>query len=101
MVAGEGAVIEHCKFQDESLSAYHISALHAHLGRSSNFISHSFAAGARLSRNNIRTSLAGEGLQVGRSHETPRFYRTDCGCSGDMAARREGTAANRRLARDQ
>src|SRR5260370_2633276 len=63
LAAGEGAVIEHCKFQDESLSAYHIAALHAHLGRNCNFISHSFAAGARLSRNNIRTSLAGEGLE--------------------------------------
>src|SRR6185295_8204561 len=31
-------------------------------GRSANVISHSFAFGAKLSRNNIRTTLAGEGL---------------------------------------
>ncbi len=62
IVLGDGAVVEHCKFQDESSSAFHLAALHAHLGRGCNFISHSIAAGARLSRNNIRTVLAGEGL---------------------------------------
>jgi Fe-S cluster assembly protein SufD len=63
LVVGEGAAVEHCKFQDESLSAFHIAAIQAHLGRSCNFISHSIATGARLSRNNIRTTLAGEGLE--------------------------------------
>jgi Fe-S cluster assembly protein SufD len=63
LVVGEGAVVEHCKFQDESQSGFHIAAIQAHLGRSSNFISHSIATGARLSRNNIRTTLAGEGLE--------------------------------------
>lgn len=59
----EGAVLEHCKFQDESLSAFHMATLHAHLGRGSNLVSHSLALGAKLSRNNIRTSLAGEGVE--------------------------------------
>jgi Fe-S cluster assembly protein SufD len=63
MIIGEGAVVEHCKFQDESLNAFHMAALHARLERRSNFISHSFAVGAKLSRNNIRTFLAGEGLE--------------------------------------
>ncbi len=62
IVLGEGAVVEHCKFQDESSSAFHLAALHAQLGSGCNFTSHSFAAGARLSRNNIRTVLGGEGL---------------------------------------
>lgn len=61
-VVSDGAVVEHCKFQDESPSAFHLAALHAHLGRGCNFLSHSIATGARLSRNNIRTVLAGEGL---------------------------------------
>ncbi|HKQ37305.1 MAG TPA: Fe-S cluster assembly protein SufD [Verrucomicrobiae bacterium] len=61
-VIGDNATIEHCKFQDESRAAYHVAAQHLHLGRSANVISHSFAFGARLSRNNIRTMLAGEGL---------------------------------------
>jgi len=63
LILGEGAVVEHVKFQDESRNAYHMAAIHAHLGRSCNFISHSIATGARLSRNNIRTALAGEGVE--------------------------------------
>lgn len=62
VVLDDGAVVEHCKFQGESPSAFHMAALHAHLGAGCNFISHSFAIGARLSRNTIRTVLAGEGL---------------------------------------
>ncbi len=63
LVLDEGAVVEHCKFQDESASAYHIAAFHAELGRRANLISHSLALGARLSRNNIRTVLAGERVE--------------------------------------
>jgi Fe-S cluster assembly protein SufD len=63
LVAGEGAVVEHCKFQDESLSAFHIAAIHATMGRGCNLISHSVALGAKLSRNSIRTNLAGEGVE--------------------------------------
>jgi Fe-S cluster assembly protein SufD len=64
IVGGEGAVIEHCKFQDESASAFHVAAIHAQLARDCNLAAHSIATGARLSRNNIRTSLAGEGVNV-------------------------------------
>ena len=63
LVLGEGAVVEHCKFQDESRSAFHMAAVHAQLGRNCNFVSHSIATGARLSRNSIRTALAGEGVE--------------------------------------
>jgi Fe-S cluster assembly protein SufD len=63
LVLGEGAQMEHCKFQDEGLNAYHIEAIHAMLGRRCNFTAHSFALGARLSRNNIRTVLGGEGIE--------------------------------------
>jgi Fe-S cluster assembly protein SufD len=63
LVLGEGTVVEHCKFQDESRSAYHIAAVHARLGWGCNLISHSIATGARLSRNTIRTALAGEGIE--------------------------------------
>jgi Fe-S cluster assembly protein SufD len=63
LVIGEGAVVEHCKFQDENSASFHVAALHAHLGRNCDFIAHSIATGARLSRNNIRTSLADEGVE--------------------------------------
>ncbi len=63
LVIGENAVVEHCKFQDESPAAYHIAAIQVHLSRNCNFIAHSVATGAKLSRNNIRTNLAGEGVE--------------------------------------
>ena len=62
-VIGDHAAVEHLKFQDESLAAFHLATLHSHLGRNCNFISHSIALGARLSRNDIRTNLAGAGLE--------------------------------------
>ncbi len=63
LVLDEGATLEHCKFQDEHPGSFHIAAIHAHLGRAANLIAHSVATGARLSRNNIRTVLAGEGIE--------------------------------------
>ncbi len=63
LVAADSARVEHCKFQDESTAAFHIAALHGTFGRASKVWYHSFALGARLSRNNIRTRLDGEGLE--------------------------------------
>jgi Fe-S cluster assembly protein SufD len=63
LVLGAGSKMEHCKFQEESATAYHVAMLRAGLGRSADFIAHSFALGARISRNNIRTVLAGEGVE--------------------------------------
>jgi Fe-S cluster assembly protein SufD len=62
-VIGERARVEHCKLQDESERAYHIAGLHMSLARQSDFISHSFATGAKLSRNNIYTHLGGERIE--------------------------------------
>lgn len=62
LVLEEGAALEHCKVQDESQSAFHIAGIHARLGRNARLAAHSIATGARLSRNNIRTALAGEGV---------------------------------------
>ncbi len=62
MVIGENAVVEHCKFQEESGQAYHMGTHFMELSKGADFISHSFALGARLSRNNIRTLLNGDGL---------------------------------------
>jgi Fe-S cluster assembly protein SufD len=63
LVAGDNAQVEHLKFQDEAAHAYHIATLHGQLGRASKVKIHSFALGAKLSRNNIRANLAGEGLE--------------------------------------
>ena len=63
LVVAESARVEHIRFQDESREAFHFGNLHAHLGRASNVISHSFALGGRISRCNIRAHLNGEGLE--------------------------------------
>jgi Fe-S cluster assembly protein SufD len=63
IVLGESAILEIVKFQDESSSAYHISSFNAHLGKRAHLVAHSIALGAKLSRNNIRTTLAGEGVE--------------------------------------
>jgi len=63
LVAGDSAVVEHLRFQDESPHAYHLATLHARLGRASQVIVHSIVTGAKLSRTNINTILTGEGLE--------------------------------------
>jgi len=63
ILAGDNATVEHIKLQDEATSAYHIATIAGEFGRASNVSVHSFALGAKLSRNNIRTKLAGEGLE--------------------------------------
>jgi Fe-S cluster assembly protein SufD len=63
LVAGDSAVVEHLKFQDENPHAFHLATLQAHLGRASNVIAHSVVTGAKLSRTDIHTTLAGEGLE--------------------------------------
>ncbi|MDR3456139.1 MAG: Fe-S cluster assembly protein SufD [Verrucomicrobiae bacterium] len=63
ILAGENAAVEHIKLQDEAPGAYHIATIAGEFGRASNVSVHSFALGAKLSRNNIRTKLAGEGLE--------------------------------------
>ncbi len=63
IVAGDNAAIEHVKLQDETANAYHMATIACEFGRASNVNIHSFALGAKLSRNNIRTKLAGEGLE--------------------------------------
>jgi Fe-S cluster assembly protein SufD len=61
--AGDNANVEHVKLQDEAADAFHIATIAGEFGRASNVTVHSFALGAKLSRTNIRTKLAGEGLE--------------------------------------
>jgi len=63
IVAGENAAVEHIKIQDEATNAFHIATIAGEFSKSSNVNVHSFALGAKLSRNNIRAKLAGEGLE--------------------------------------
>lgn len=63
LIVGDRATVEFLKFQDEATDAFHMAAWHGEFGRASNVRVHSFALGAKLSRNNIRVKLAGEGLE--------------------------------------
>jgi len=92
LVAEEDSVVEHCKFQDESPSAFHMAAIHARMGRHCRLISHSIATGGRLSRNNIRTALAGEGVECVLNG----LYLTKGEQLADHHCRGRGTAHDRR-----
>ena len=63
VVAGEGAVIDHYKVQQESLEASHVATMQATLGRSANFSSHSISLGGALVRNDANVTLS-EGTEA-------------------------------------
>ncbi len=61
IVAGSGSVVEHCKIQRESETAYHIGSLHISQDRDSVFNSNSISLGGALVRNDIDVSLNAQG----------------------------------------
>lgn len=63
LVAGDGARIEHLRFQEESLAAFHVGGLRLELGRDTFVAAHSFSLGARLFRHEIRPRLDAEGAE--------------------------------------
>ncbi len=63
ILAGEGAVVDHYKVQQESREAYHVAAFPVTLGRSANFSSHSISLGGALTRNDARVTLS-EGTEA-------------------------------------
>jgi Fe-S cluster assembly protein SufD len=63
IVAGEDAYLEHGKFQDQNRDSIHLASVHACMEKDSRVWSHSIALGARLARNDIRATLAGEGVE--------------------------------------
>jgi Fe-S cluster assembly protein SufD len=58
---GDGATVAHYKIQRESPRAFHVGTVDVRQGRDSHLVQFSFATGARLSRTNVYTTLAGEG----------------------------------------
>ena len=63
IVAGDGAVVEHSRLQQEGPRAYHVSTMQAQLGRSANFTAHSIALGGALVRNDAGVVLS-EGTEA-------------------------------------
>jgi Fe-S cluster assembly protein SufD len=63
LFAGEGAVVDHYKVQQESLDAFHVASMHVHAGRNANVSSHSFSLGGKIVRNDVAALLDGEGAE--------------------------------------
>ena len=63
VVLGDGAALELTKVRRESREAFHVESLQVAQGRGSGFTHHSISLGARLSRNDIGSVLAGEGAE--------------------------------------
>jgi Fe-S cluster assembly protein SufD len=63
IVAGEHAVIDHYKVQEESTKAFHVASMHIHATRSANVSTHSFTLGGGLVRNDVLALLDGEGAE--------------------------------------
>jgi Fe-S cluster assembly protein SufD len=58
IVAGEGAIVDHYKLQQEPGSAFHIATVRVQQDRGSTFKSHSFSFGGALTRNEVNAVLA-------------------------------------------
>lgn len=63
MVVGERAVIEHDKYQNESLNAFHVGTTHFRQSAASNVVSNSVAMGGSIVRNTVTLVLDGEGIE--------------------------------------
>jgi len=59
--AGENAVVDHVKLQEESKNAFHIHRIEVEQERNSNFTSHSISLGGIISRNDCNIRFNGEG----------------------------------------
>ena len=61
VIAGQDAVIEHCRIERENERAFHVGALHLRQERGSRIGSHAVSLGGGLVRHNVHAVLAGEG----------------------------------------
>jgi Fe-S cluster assembly protein SufD len=64
LVAGENAMVDHTRIQQETDHGYHIGILQTEQGRSSRVTTHSIALGGRLDREEVRAVLNGEGAEA-------------------------------------
>lgn len=116
VVLGENARLHHYKLQAEPDSAFHVASLHAEQARDSRLVSHAFALGGALARNEVSSLFAGEGgecvlngLYVGRGtqhldnrtdldHAVPRCTSREL-YKGVLDGRSRGTFHGRVLVR--
>jgi Fe-S cluster assembly protein SufD len=60
---GAGASVDHVKLQREQATTFHLAATFAHVDRAGTFTSHAVTLGGRISRNDIVSTLAGDGAE--------------------------------------
>ena len=60
----DGARVGHYKLQTEGRNAFHVGTIQVHQARGSRYESFSFATGAKLSRTNVYTTLAGDAAET-------------------------------------
>ena len=63
IVAGENAIVDHIKLQEESNKAFHIARMEVDQERNSNFSSHLISHGAEISRNDFNARFNDEGSE--------------------------------------
>jgi len=60
IVCGADSHIDHCRLQQESTSAYHVSTMQVDLARSATFVSHACTIGGKITRNDLNCWMNGE-----------------------------------------
>ncbi len=63
VVCDQAAVLDHYKMQQESTAAFHMATFQLHQERDSNYSLHSISLGGALVRNDVNTTLDGEGCE--------------------------------------
>ena len=63
IVAGESALVDYCKVQEESHQAFHYGRIQVWQARASSVTTHSVQLGGKLTREETQTVLAGEGAE--------------------------------------
>jgi Fe-S cluster assembly protein SufD len=62
VIGADGSQVEHCRVQQESLVAHHVSSTHLHLSRAAVFASENITLGGGLVRNDVNAVLDAEGI---------------------------------------
>jgi Fe-S cluster assembly protein SufD len=64
LVAGENAIVDYTRIQQETEHGYHVGILQVEQGRSSSVTTHTISLGGRLDREEARAVLNGEGAEA-------------------------------------
>ena len=63
IVLHDNSIVEHDKFQSDSVNAYHIGTTHVQLGKASRYTSNVISIGGSIARNNLTARFTAEGAE--------------------------------------